>query len=82
MGGVIFGYWKMRGYSQFLRHLLTYTETEFTEIQYDKREKWFDEDKKGLGFDFPNLPYLIDGDFKLTESLAIAKYIIKRSGKI
>ena len=26
------------------------------------------------------MPYLIDGDFKLTESAAIAKYIIKRSG--
>jgi glutathione S-transferase len=31
--------------------------------------------------EFPNLPYLIDGDFKLTESSAIAKYIIHRSGK-
>ena len=31
-----------------------------------------------LGLDFPNLPYLIDGDVKLTESQAIARYI---SGK-
>lgn len=31
--------------------------------------------------EFPNLPYLIDGDFKLTESAAIAKYIINKSGK-
>jgi glutathione S-transferase len=25
--------------------------------------------------DFPNLPYLIDEDYKLTESMAIMKYI-------
>jgi glutathione S-transferase len=30
---------------------------------------------------FPNLPYLIDGNLKLTESEAIARYIIKKSGK-
>lgn len=29
----------------------------------------------------PNLPYLIDGDFKLTEPIAIATYIIERSKK-
>ena len=33
-----------------------------------------------LGLDFPNIPYLLDGDFKLTESIAIAKYIPHRSG--
>jgi len=25
--------------------------------------------------DFPNLPYLIDEDYKITESMAIMKYI-------
>lgn len=32
-----------------------------------------------MGLDFPNLPYLIRGDFKITESLAIANYIIRSS---
>ena len=50
-------------------------------MQYDNQEKWFKEDKQNLGFDFPNIPYLIDGDFKITESSAVARYIIKRSGK-
>lgn len=49
-------------------------------MQYESREKW-QEDKEKLGFEFPNLPYLIDDGFKLTESAAIAKYIIRRSGK-
>ena len=31
--------------------------------------------------DFPNLPYLIDGGFKTSESNAIQKYIIMKSGK-
>jgi len=49
-------------------------------VQYESREKWFEEDKKNLGLEFPNIPYLIDGDFKLTESSSIFKYIIQRSG--
>lgn len=34
-----------------------------------------------MGLEFANLPYLIDGDFKLTESTAIARYIIQLAGK-
>ena len=32
-----------------------------------------------LGFDYPNLPYLIDGDFKLTESNAMMRYIADKN---
>lgn len=81
MAKVTLGYWKIRGLAQYLRHLLSYTETDFQEVQYDNQDKWFKEDKPSIGFDFPNLPYLIDGEFRLTESAAIAKYIINRSGK-
>ena len=81
MSQVTLGYWKIRGLAQYIRHLLSYTETDFQEVQYENQDRWFKQDKENLGFDFPNLPYLIDGDFKLTESSAIAKYIIKRSGK-
>jgi len=32
--------------------------------------------------DFPNLPYLIDGNVKLTESLNILVYVAHKSGKL
>ena len=46
---------------------------------------WFD-NKFSLGFDFPNLPYFIDGDIKLTQVtfvvffdiIALAPLIVKR----
>ena len=81
MPKVTLGYWKIRGLGQVARHLLSYTDTEFDEVQYENADKWFKEDKVQLGFDFPNIPYLIDGDFKLTESIAVYKYIIQNSGK-
>jgi glutathione S-transferase len=81
MTKVTVGYWKIRGLGQFIRHLLAYTGTDFQEVQYDNQDKWFKEEKGSLGFDFPNLPYLIDGEFKITESIAVAKYVIKRSGR-
>ena len=41
------------------------------------RSDWRDE-KFNLGMEFPNLPYLFDGDVKLTETLAIMQYIAKK----
>lgn len=78
----ILGYWGIRGRGQVLRLLLAYTGLEWEDKVYTGPEKWFGNgDKLTLGFDFPNLPYLIHGDFKLTESYAIAKYICAVSSK-
>ena len=60
------GYWGVRGGGQVSRLLLGYTGLEFEDVRYTEREKWFEDDKKNLGLDFPNLPYLIDGDFKFS----------------
>jgi glutathione S-transferase len=35
-----------------------------------------------LELDFPNVPYLLDGNTTITETTAIQKYIIKRWGKL
>jgi len=38
-------------------------------------DDWFYKDKKNLGLEFPNIPYLIHGENKLTETIAIHHYI-------
>jgi len=70
---VILGYWNIRGLAQPIRYLLEYTEARY-EDRHEKREEWFKE-KENRGFDFPNLPYLIDGDLKISQSSAILHYI-------
>lgn len=81
-GKLKLGYWALRGRGQVLRLLLAYTGLDWEETTYKDASQWFGTgDKTKLGLDFPNLPYLISGNFKLTESIAIAKYIIRRSDK-
>lgn len=75
---VTLGYWKIRGLAQPIRLLLKYTGTEFEDVQYDTGESWFSV-KFTLGLDFPNLPYLFDGDLKFTESRAIMHYIARKN---
>lgn len=76
-----FGYWPVRGTGQVSRLLLAYTGANWEPVIYQTREDWLNKDRKELGIVFPNLPYLIDGDFKLSESKAINLYIVKKSGK-
>ncbi|XP_075189837.1 glutathione S-transferase Mu 2-like [Anomaloglossus baeobatrachus] len=83
---MIFGYWDIRGLAHAIRLLLEYTETPYEDKlyvtgdapDYDKSQ-WLNEKEK-LGLDFPNLPYLIDGDVKLTQSNTILRYIARKHG--
>ncbi|GCC34010.1 glutathione S-transferase Mu 1-like [Chiloscyllium punctatum] len=78
------GYWDIRGLAQPIRLLLEYTGTAYEEKLYSCGEApnydkacWFDV-KYTLGLDFPNLPYLINGDVKITQSNAIMRYIARK----
>ncbi|KAF7492545.1 hypothetical protein SSS_10122 [Sarcoptes scabiei] len=75
------GYWDLRGLGQSIRILLTYAGVDFVDKRYKigsapdfDRGEWLN-DKFNLGLDFPNLPYYIEGDVKLTQSIAILRYL-------
>uniref|UniRef100_A0A672UN95 Glutathione S-transferase n=1 Tax=Strigops habroptila TaxID=2489341 RepID=A0A672UN95_STRHB len=78
------GYWDIRGLAHAIRLLLEYTETPYEERQYcpgpapDFNPSDWTNEKEKLGLDFPNLPYLIDGTIKLTQSNAILRYIARK----
>ncbi|XP_015505858.1 glutathione S-transferase 2 isoform X1 [Parus major] len=81
---VTLGYWDIRGLAHAIRLLLEYTETPYQERQYrpgpapDYDPSDWTKEKEKLGLDFPNLPYLIDGSTKLTQSNAILRYIARK----
>nr|XP_004659083.1 glutathione S-transferase Mu 2 [Jaculus jaculus] len=78
------GYWDLRGLAHAIRLLLEYTDSSYEEKRYTMgdapdydRSQWLNEKFK-LGLDFPNLPYLIDGTHKITQSNAILRYIARK----
>ncbi|XP_077983079.1 glutathione S-transferase Mu 4-like [Glandiceps talaboti] len=82
---LVIAYWKIRGLQQPIRLLLEYSGIEYEDKMYVcgpapdfNRECWIKE-KYDLGLDFPNLPYMIDGDVKLTQSNAILRYIARKA---
>eukprot|EP00296_Roombia_truncata_P008428 JP446910.1.p1 GENE.JP446910.1~~JP446910.1.p1 ORF type:complete len:215 (+),score=56.45 JP446910.1:39-683(+) len=83
---MILGYWKIRGLAQPARMMLEYAGIPFEDKMYEQGDgpefscaSWLDV-KPTLGLDFPNLPYLIDGDIKISQSGAIFRYIGRKAG--
>lgn len=81
---ITLAYWDIRGLAQPIRLLLEYTGEEYEDKYYVCGEApnydktcWIDVKNK-LGLDFPNLPYLLDGDRKITQSNAIMRYIARK----
>jgi len=65
------GYTDSHGYAEVCRLLLRYFEVEFKDVRYafgenNAKKEWFAV-KWTMGMDFPNLPYLVDGDFKISQ---------------
>nr|XP_027777790.1 glutathione S-transferase Y1-like [Marmota flaviventris] len=81
---MILGYWDVRGLTNPIRLLLEYTDSNYEEKRYTMgdapnydKSQWLDEKFK-LGLDFPNLPYLIDGPHRITQSNAILRYLARK----
>jgi len=75
------GYWNLRGRAGLDRTMLAFCKVPFTNKVYTNPVDWFGKDKQEIGFDFPNLPYLIDGEDKITEAKVIVKYIALKAGR-
>lgn len=74
---LILGYWNIKGIVESIRWLLHYLNVPFIEENPKDWDNYLAL-RKERGLDFPNLPYLIDGDFKLTESKAVLLYIAEK----
>lgn len=82
---ITLSYWDIRGLAEPSRLLLRYAGAKWEDKRFvfspESRGEW-NAEKFSLGLDFPNLPYLIDGDVKLTQSLAILKYLGRKYGLV
>ena len=85
------GYWPVRSLGQSIRLLLKYSGVQFNDKRYEvdfegrDREalmKYWLADKYNLGLDFPNLPYYIDENVKLTQSVTIIRYLGRKHGLV
>jgi len=81
----VLGYWDIRGLASPIRYLLNYVGQEFEDKKYTigaapdwARPEWL-ADKESLGIEFANLPYYIDGEVKLAQSLTILRHLARKN---
>merc|ERR1711997_637381 len=73
-------YWGIPGRAHVTRAILHYYEQDF-EDYHIKKEEWQEQKPKLASvMTYPNLPYLVDGPFHMSESLAIAKHVARKCG--
>ena len=82
----VLGYWHIRGLAEGIRYLLDYLNVDFDDHPYIQgpapdydASSWYS-NIEGLHMDFPNLPYLVHGDLKISETQAIYDYISSQYG--
>jgi glutathione S-transferase len=73
------GYWNTKGLAEPCRWTLAYLGIESTEYNPADKEEWAAK-KPSMGA-FPNLPYIKDGDFVLSETAAMWTYIAHKANK-
>ena len=73
------GYWGFKGLGEYPKLIAAFVGTPIEEVS--EGATWKTEVKNSIGLDFPNLPYLIDGDVKIAESSAIPVYLAIKAGK-
>lgn len=75
-------YWDCQAAGHPTRLLLAYHKIDFEDKAYvvGEGDEWFKKDKLSLNTNFPNLPYIKDGDFVLTESGAVIQYAALKTG--
>ena len=86
MAPVLLGYWDVRGLANPIRYMLEHAGVEYEEKLYtcggppefDRSQRFEDKQTNPLGLDFPNLPYLIDGNIKLTQSHVIMRHLARK----
>lgn len=85
MANPTLAYWDIRGLAEPVRLMLEYCGVSYEDKRYVcgdaptyDRSSWMDV-KPTIGLDFPNLPYYMDGDTKMTESTAILKHVGRKN---
>ena len=74
-------YWSMKGRGEVTRMVLAYLGVEYNEIN-PTRADWPGQKENFIneGFAFPNLPMVINEDFKVSESSAVVAYVAEKFG--
>lgn len=84
-------YWSLRGLAEAAHLMLEYLSVEYERELFHQSEgkdpqgnlkgPWLKaKTENAMGLDYPNLPYVVDGDVKLSQSWAILKYIARKWG--
>ncbi|CAL1278888.1 unnamed protein product [Larinioides sclopetarius] len=83
MSKPILGYWDIPGLAEPIRFLLHFKNVDFEDKRYsfdDRTRAEWEKDKFSLDLDFPNLPYYIEGNVRLTQSNTILRYLAGKYG--
>lgn len=79
---LVVAYWDLQAVVHPIRLMLAYHKIDFEDKIYylASSDEWSKKDKLSLNTPFPNLPYIKDGDFILTESSAVIQYAALKTG--